>query len=383
MHPMDRWAGAMLGGIATVFYLLVGQGQTDLDSHWPIAQAFAAGRLHLAEAIPWLELVPRPEGGWYSPFPPLLSALLTPFALVGVVVDTNVTGAVFGGISVALVWAMLLRLGVSQTPRLALTVSWGFGSQILWMGTTGGQHLAPQLLAASLVLAAICLALDRRLPIVAGVLLGAAAASRLPVGLTVPLLLYLYRGPGQRGTWARLLVGIAVPAALVAVYNLARFGDPLEFGYGLIRNVDGESVLDEPWYEHGIVSLRYIPGGLYAMLFRGFEWQDQFPWVMPGYIGSSVLLTMPILWWIFDARGRLALVAGVTAALILLPDLAHGNPGFAQLGYRYIVDALPVLWLMLGLAFRDRIGRAAWAALIGGGVVMWWLCMTIWLGFQP
>jgi len=213
--------------------------------------------------------------------------------------------------------------------------------------------------------------------------LGSGRPSRLPRGLTVPLLLYLYRGPGQRGTWARLLVGIAVPAALVAVYNLARFGDPLEFGYGLIRNVDGESVLDEPWYEHGIVSLRYIPGGLYAMLFRGFEWQDQSPWVMPGYIGSSVLLTMPILWWIFDARGRLALVAGVTAALILLPDLAHGNPGFAQLGYRYIVDALPVLWLMLGLAFRDRIGRAAWAALIGGGVVMWWLCMTIWLGFQP
>ncbi len=372
----------ILGGIATVFYLLVGQGQTDLDSHWPIAQAFAAGRLHLIEAIPWLELVPRPDGGWYSPFPPLLSALLTPFAVAGVVVDSNVTGAIFGGISVALVWAMLLRLGVAQTPRLALTISWGFGSQILWMGTTGGQHLAPQLLAASLLLAAICLALDRQLPIVAGLLVGAAAASRLPVGLGVLLLLYLYRGPSQGRTWLRLLAGVAVPAALVAAYNVARFGDPFEFGYGLIRNVEGESVLDEPWYEHGIVSIRYIPGGLYAMLFRGFEWQDEFPWVLPGYIGSSVLLTMPILWWIFEARGRRALVAGATAALILLPDLAHGNPGFAQLGYRYIVDALPVLWLMLGLAFRERVGRAAWAAMIGGGVVMWWLCMTIWLGFQ-
>ncbi len=58
------------------------------------------------------------------------------------------------------------------------------------------------------------------------------------------------------------------------------------------------------------------------------------------------------------------------------------QPGFAQLATLHL-DALPVLWLMLGLAFRDRIGRAAWAALIGGGVVMWWLCMTIWLGFQP
>jgi hypothetical protein len=277
---------------------------------------------------------------------------------------------------------MLLRLGVAELPRLALTVSWAFGSQILWMATTGGHHLAPQLLAAALSLAAIALALDRRFPALAGLLLGAAAASRLPVGLTLPLLLYLYRGDGQRGAWIRLLAAVAVPAVLVGAYNVARFGDPFEFGYGLIRNVDGESVLDEPWYEHGIVSLRYIPGGLYAMLFRGFETQDTFPWIVPGYIGASVLLTMPVLWWIFEARGRIALVAGLTAALILLPDLAHGNPGFAQLGYRYIVDALPVLWLMLGLAFRERLTRAASVAMIAGGAVMWWLCMAIWLGYQ-
>ncbi len=379
---MDRWAGLVLAAVATVFYLVVGQGQTDLDSHWPIAQAFAAGRLYLTDPIPWLELVPRPEGGWYSPFPPLMSVLLMPFALAGVVVDTNVTGAVFGGVSVALVWVMLLRLGVADIPRLALTVSWAFGSQVLWMATTGGQHLAPQILAAALLLASLALALDRRWPILAGLLLGLGAASRLPVGLALPLLAYLYRGEGQRGAWVRLLAGIAVPAILVAAYNLARFGDPFEFGYGLIRNVDGESVLDEPWYEHGIVSVRYIPGGLYAMLFKGLEWQDDFPWVVPGYIGASVLLTMPILWWIFDARGRLALVAGLTAALILLPDLAHGNPGFAQLGYRYIVDALPILWLMLGLAFRERLSRAALVAMVAGGAVMWWLCMAIWLELQ-
>jgi hypothetical protein len=311
-----------------------------------------------------------------------MSVLLTPFAFAGIVVDSNVTGAVFGGLSVALVWAMLLRLDVAPLPRLALTISWAFGSEILWMGTTGGQHLAPQLLAASLLLAALTLGLGRQLPLVAGLLLGAGAASRLPVGLALPLLLYLYRGQGQRGAWVRVLLGLAVPAALVAAYNLARFGDPLEFGYGLIRNVDGESVLEEPWYEHGIVSWRYIPGGLYAMLFRGLEWSDEFPWIMPGYIGASVVLTMPILWWIFEARGRLALIAGVSAALILLPDLAHGNPGFAQVGYRYIVDALPVLWLMLGLEFRERLTRAAVVTMVVGGAVMWWLCMTIWLGYQ-
>jgi hypothetical protein len=377
---MDRWAGVILGAIATVVYLVVGPSQVDTDSHWPIAQAFVAGRLHLVDAIPWLELVPRPGGGWYSPFPPLLAVLLTPFALIGVPVYTDVSAAVFGGISVALVWAMLVRLDVARVPRYALTLSWAFGSEVLWVSGTGGQHLAPQVLAASLLLASIVLALDKRLPAVAGLVLGAGAASRLPVGLALPLLLYLYRG--RHAAWRDLIAGVAVPALLVAAYNYARFGNPFEMGYGLIRNVEGESVLDEPWYPHGIDSVFYIPGGLYAMLFRGIEWSDDFPHLVPGWIGSSVLLTMPVLWWIFEARGRLALVAGITAALILLPDLAHGNPGWAQIGYRFIVDALPILWLMLGLAFRERVTRAGAVAMAAGAFVMIWLCGVVWLGFQ-
>ena len=68
---------------------------------------------------------------------------------------------------------------------------------------------------------------------------------------------------------------------------------------------------------------------------------------------------MPILWWVFEARGRLALVTAVCAVLVMLPNLAHGNPGFAQVGYRFIVDALPLLWVLLAIAFRDGLTRAA------------------------
>ena len=36
----------------------------------------------------------------------------------------------------------------------------------------------------------------------------------------------------------------------------------------------------------------------------------------------------------------------------MLPNLMHGNPGFAQIGYRFIVDALPMLWILLAITFR-------------------------------
>jgi hypothetical protein len=384
---MERRTGIALGIAYGLLYLVLGPGKEGLDSHVPVAQALLAGRLHLVDPIPWLELVPRPEGGWYSPFPPLLSVLLLPFVALGLVVDTNLLAAIFGGLSVFLVWELLGRLAADRRVRVGLTVGWALGSQVLWVASEGGQHLAPQMAAAALLLGSLVLGLERREPLLAGLLFAGAVAARLPVGLALPLFLYLYRpaegdGPLQplrrRAPWLTFLAAAALPFALMAAYNLARFGSPLEFGYGLIRDVEGRSVLDEPWYRHGIVSLAYLPQGLHAMLFRGLAWRETFPWLHPDLSGTSVLLTMPILWWVFGARGRLAVVTGASAVLVLLPSLLHGNPGFAQVGYRYILDALPLLWLLLGISLRDGLPRPAYAALVVGIVVNVWLCLVSW-----
>jgi hypothetical protein len=71
-------------------------------------------------------------------------------------------------------------------------------------------------------------------------------------------------------------------------------------------------------------------------------------------------------------------VAAVSAVLVLVPDLLHGNPGFAQVGYRFILDALPLLWLLLGLAFRTGMSRAAAVALSAGVIVNVWLSVAAW-----
>lgn len=386
------WPGVAVAVVAGLTYLLLGNDQQGTDSHSLFARAFLDGRLHIEGSYPWLELVPRDGGGWYSPFPPLLSVALMPFEALGIEVDTNQIAALMGGVAVALMWVVLARLGVRPRIAVALTVALAFGSQLFWTAAEGGHHLAPQVTAAALLAGAIVLGQTRRAPWLAGLLLGAAAAARLPVGLALPLILWLYRppGPGQAQgqpqrrvldhPWLRVLAGVAVPAIVVAAYNSIRFGSVAEFGYGLIRNEAGESVLDEPWYSDGIVSLSYLPRGLHAMLFHGLELQAEFPWFYAAITGVSVLLTMPILWWVLDARGRLALVSAVAVGLVMLPNLLHGNPGFAQTGYRFIVDALPVLWLMLGLAFRDSLSRAATVALGFGIVVNVWISAAFWVG---
>jgi hypothetical protein len=383
-RALSRWTGVVLGVAAGLVYLFVGSSQQGTDSHYLFAQALLDGRLHIEGIYTWLELVPRNGGGWHTPFPPLLSVALVPFAALGIEVDTNHIAAVMGGLSVALMWAMLGRLRVAQRTQLALTGAWAFGSELLWLAGEGGQHLAPQVTAAALLLGAITLGLGRQWPLLAGLLLAAAASARLPVGLALPLILWLYRprrlawsSPGGHA-WLLVLAAMVIPVVLVALYNLARFDSPVEFGYGLIRNVEGGSVLDEPWYPDGIVSLSYLPMGLYTMLVRGLEFRTDFPWAYGSIAGASVLLTMPVLWWVVEARGRLAVVAAISVVLVMIPNLLHGNPGFAQIGYRFILDALPILWLMLGLAFRTSIPRAAAVALAAGVLVNVWLAYVFW-----
>ena len=369
------WVAPRLALLAFAVYWGAGLVQTGTDSHYPIAQAMLQGRLYLTGNYPLLELVPRPGGGWYSPFPPLISVLMLPFAALGLVIDTDLIAAIAGAISVLLMWALMGRIGLERTTRFALTLAWAFGSEVFWVAATGGQHLAPEIVAADLLIGALILGLDRRAPFAAGFCVGLAAAARLPVGLALPLVLWLYR----RGGWPLALVGVAIPAAVVAAYNVARFGTPFEFGYGLITDTNGHEVLSESWYQEGIISPAYLSLGLSTMLLRGVELRSQFPWITGSFDGTSVLLTMPILFWIVTARGRLALVCGATAALILLPDLMHGNPGFAQIGYRFIVDALPILWLMLGLAFRNGISRLARAALLIAIPINIWLSTFAWI----
>ncbi len=163
-----------------------------------------------------------------------------------------------------------------------------------------------------------------------------------------------------------VLAGVAIPAALVAAYNLARFGSPFEFGYGMIPGV-----LDEPWYAQGILSVDYIPRHLHLIFMRGFDYVDAFPWFRPNWSGASLVLTLPILLWLVKARSSTPLIAygWVAVGLGLIPDLLHGAPGFAQFGYRFILDVLPIMLLMLGWVFRDRISVEARIAIAIGIVV--------------
>jgi hypothetical protein len=364
---------------AALLYELTVPERVNLDAFVPLADALLHGRLHVADPMPWIEHVDRAGGGWYVPYPPMPAITVLPFvAVFGAGFDQGIAAALIGGLNVAILWTLLGKIGVAPLPRSALTVAFAVGSVHWWAAGVGTSWLFAGINGVFYALLTMWLALDRRWPLVAGVLLGCAAASRLPVGLTVPLYLALFAGlaapprlrwPDRAGfrAAALFLAGLALPMALVAVYNAARFGSPFDFGYEKIGGV-----LTEPWYREGILSLSYIPRHIEAIFFRGFDLRDGvFPYFRPNWMGLALTFSTPIYFWLVNLRRREPLVVYglIAVALALLPIITHGNVGEAQFGYRFSLDVAPILFLLLGIVFRRQISRGALLAIAAGVVV--------------
>ena len=383
-HPAGRpvWtslaAFALIAAAAALLYWWTGPKPVGLDAFVPLADALLHGRLHIVEPMPWIEHVDRIGGGWYVPYPPMPAISVLPFvAIFGASFDQGYAAAIMGGLCVGILWLILGRLGVAPLPRRSLVAAFAVGSVLWWAAGMGTSWLFAGVNGAFWSLLALALALDRRWPVVAGLCLGFAAASRLPVGLTLPLYLALYAGvevrprlaiPDRRklGSAALFMVGLAVPAILVALYNVARFGSPLDFGYEKIPGV-----LEEPWYRDGILSLSYIPRHLHTMFLRGFDFVDGFPWFRPNWTGLALTFTTPIYFWLINLRRRETFVVfgWIAILLALVPIFTHGNVGETQFGYRFSLDVAPILWVMLGMLFVHRISLPARLAILLGIVV--------------
>jgi hypothetical protein len=369
--------------LALVVYWVTGppvQG----DMWPPLAEAFTHGRLYLAEDRPWLELVPRIGGGQYVPLPPVPAFLLLPVALltdpasIGQEISGNVYASLVGAANVGLIFWLLRGWGVAPSPQRWLTFGFAFTTH-WWVAGMAGPHHFAEVTAVFFALLCLNLAVRHRWPAAGGLLLGLAAGSRVPVGLALPAVLALY-GDGwrPRRSWILILAGLALPVLALGWYNLARFGSPLDFGYAHIPSGDaGLLITDEPWFREGLMSISYIPRHLEVMFLRFFDVVGEPPFLRPNITGLSLLLTAPFIFWSVMARGRLVPLLWLSVLLVILPDLMWGTWGFAQFGYRRILDVLPLLMLLLGVAFRERIGWMPRATVLLGvavhayGIFVW------------
>jgi multisubunit Na+/H+ antiporter MnhB subunit len=411
--------GCLVVGTFLVYYFSNPKPQSIFDYTFRVADNLLHGAIGFKEKQPsWLnEFVPF-ENNWYSVFP--LGSVLTmlPFALFKVFgLIKEMPSAFISALTASLICLFLLLIArkydYGWNKRILLALAILFGT---WMWANESMASAWQLaLGFAMVgeLGAIYFTVFNRRPLLAGAFFALAFGNRTEVLLTAPIFMFLLtqknfnRGDATTNEinkpkivksnieeeyafkekvsqnfkknpnfperfrdfillflskWKTLALFCVVPfvlGVLTLIYNYIRFRSFTDFGYARIPGV-----LDEPWYNHGIFSLYYIPGQAYEMLWKPWEIKTKFPYLVPNAFSSSVLWSSPfiLLALRFGARDKILKYASWAAISILTFLLwMHGNSGGWQFGYRYAMILLPWIFLILLENSPKKITLLEWS----------------------
>lgn len=390
---------------AIVYFFSNPKPQNYYDYTFRVAGNMLGGSIAFAsKQRPWLnEFVPF-EGFYYSVFPLGAVVSMMPFALLktlGLIKEMPGAwiAALLAGVACFLLLKISSRYDVNNKKRILFSLAILFGT-FTWTNLTfaSAWQLA---LGFALVgeLGAIYFTVFDRRPLIAGIFFAMAFGNRTEVLLTAPLFIYLLKSepPTVAGgltsktttkdqtesdknsdsekanlqppatVWGsdwlrRIALFCAVPFVLgvaTLIYNYVRFHSFTDFGYARIPGV-----LQEPWYNHGIFSVNYIPGQAWEMLFKMWNWNPNFPYVVPDGFSSSILLSSPFLLLalrVGPKNGALKLAAWASIAVMTIILWMHGNSGGWQFGYRYAIVLLPWMFVLLLESSKKRVTPLEWS----------------------
>ena len=205
--------------------------------------------------------------------------------------------------------------------------------------------------------------IDRRRLLWSGALLGLATTAHLSAILFAPLFaLFVILEASRRGRFSADVAracavfagGLAVLLAVLALYNLARFGNPFETGRGIADPLDRDRFYGSftaPW--DGLNGLLLSPG-------KGI-----FFYVPIALLGLAA-------WPRFHARHRslsFAMLGAVVVRLLFISVRSDWHGGWS-LGPRYLMMAVPFLLLPIASAFAGFLdqgrSRAIGLSLLAG-----------------
>ncbi len=333
------------------------------------------------DVIPDTRIVNRNAGTTtYVSFPPFPSVLLLPQVLIHGEIANDVGLTVFiAALVLPFAFAALRRLaaaGLSErTPRedLWLVAALAFGSVFYFSAVQGRVWYTAHVVGVALALAYVWCTIEARHPILAGLCLGCATMTRVPMAFMFPLFAFeAWRVSGGRAglrrfvvTGAKFAAPILVIAVVAMIYNYARFRSVTEFGHSFLEIRQQKQI-----ETYGIISHHFLSRNLAVALALLPDISTVKPYVLVSKHGLALWFTTPVLLLLLWPRVKNAWhrPLWITVALVAIPSLFYHNSGWVQFGYRFSLDYMVLLILLIAIGARP-LGRVAKALIIIGVVV--------------
>ena len=324
----------------------------------------------------------------YVSFPPFPAAIMLPGAAIAGRAASDV-------LPTLLIAALILPLALVALRRLSraglsarslgddlwLVAALAFGS-VLWFSAVQGRvWYTAHVVGVALALIYAWASIEAAHPVAAGLALGAAALTRTAMAFMVPLVLCeAWRVCGGIAAWradrramlralARPLIRLAIPLAGFAiagmVFNQLRFGSPTEFGHSYLQ-VRQQAQIEQ----YGLASYHYLARNLAVAFTLLPDLLPRPPYVQISGHGLALWFTTPVLVLLLwpRERGPLHRPLWLCVAAVALPSLLYQNSGWVQFGYRFSLDYLVLLILLLAVGGRP-LTRTAKALILAGIVI--------------
>ena len=349
------------------------------------AMAWRRGKVSLGQDYPWLELAVYHDD-FYVSFPPVptIPVYLLTF-IFGEAVPDNALVKLYALMGLLAAFGALRSSGWKTPSAAFAALCAAFCGSAMALSVQGAVWYQAQMLAFMTILGAAWFV--SRGKITPALLFYALSVGCRPFNVAYgPLIMFLwYRGQkdkslaaAAKGLWKGVALGLCVAAGLAA-YNVARFGNPLEFGTNYLPEFMRS--------EHGQFSLSHLAGNVRTFLF-GLPLQraEAGGWALRQF-GFSVFLANPLLLcllirFVLDCARRRATPEKALCFLLFAAQLflllLHRTFGGFQFGARYAVDLVPY-FVFYGCMDKETRRLYPWEWILGAAGIalsMWGVALV-------
>ena len=244
----------------------------------------------------------------------------------------------------------------------------GFGTVFFFSAVQGRVWFTAHVVGVLLAVLYAWASIGAARPILAGVFLGLAFVTRTPMLFMFPLFVLEAWRAGRTGLWRRL-VAFAVPIGAIGLaaawHNWARFHELTEFGHSYLA-VQQQAQIER----YGLFDLHYLGRNLSVALTLLPDLIRHKPYVTISGHGLALWVTTPALLLLLWPREKNALhrALWLTVALVAGWSLLYQNSGWIQFGYRFSLDYMVFLVMLLAVGGRP-LSRWARALVVVGVLV--------------
>jgi len=339
-----------------VLFYALGFSVTDhvlYDQHTLQALAWQKGHVNIASV--WFLEIAEYQDKRYNSFPPTPTFIELPLTYIfGRLTPNSFVLLLSTWVSMLLSFFIFLKLTKKRFLSYFLALAFFWGSNILYLSLFGAVWNQGQLYGLFFTILAFFILFHshKKWPLIIGAFcLGLAVGCRPFYLFMAPLFLYYsYQKFPHWKTFIYTIVGLGPPGIFYAVYNWVRFGDILEFGHVYLphsQDLGGK-----------IFSCDYLARNLHHVFLQIPVWNFDLNRVDFDDRGIAIWISSPIilLGLVFFFQKKISvpekIISGLCLIAIWVPLLLHESNGWLQFGYRYSIDLIPLLLILVGRTLR-------------------------------